>query len=282
MKKLAILLLLFYFSVLGLSQTSRFGKITNQQWDINQCDFDTTATSIILFDVGKISYHIEDGHDRDLRFQIESISLIFERHLRIKVLMGCGQSLRLLKIPIHKRHEKAESLSTFKGLVIKEKKDKKGVKIKRDALNKISDEIDYYVLELNNIPSGSIIDLEYSTKSNFVTYIPEWSFANNFPSLYSCITYSIPSFFDVTKQSQIFDKLDLKTHGNDATHFVHGGDTPTTPVRKYSYIVDTEIYSLRQIPSNLPDCSSYSLIVQIQHISPNSLLYNDFSFERVK
>lgn len=282
MKKHILLFAFICYSAIGFSQTSRFGKIPKQQWSIEKCNFDTTATSIVLFDIGEITYPIEDGHNRDLRFELESITLNFERHLRIKVLKKCDQPFRPLKIPIHSINTQSERLRNFKGLISNGKKSKGEVKLKRDALELISGETgaNYYILELNNIPKGSIIDIEYSTESDLITHIPDWSFANYYPTLYSSISYSIPSFFDLERQSELLDKLDHDTFGKAAKHYVHGGDSPTAPTREYSYSVKTEIYSLRDIPATEDAGNQSRIKLIVQSVYPSTLIYNDFSFER--
>jgi hypothetical protein len=235
--KISRLIFVSIFMIFFLSasaQPYRFGKISKEEWEIGDCSFDCTAEAIILHDVGMFEYEFHVIlTDEDLRTGRQPFNISFTRHMRIKLLTDHNEPETYLKIPLYLFPEKKHSLNTFKALLVtRDGKRSKNKKYKRKDLTEITDEVGLvYLFELDNLPGGSILDIEYRLISNYLYHIPEWSFGSKYPTLYSKISYSIPNFMDVSKQIEIIEKLNKKTS-------MH----PSDPLARHEYNAFNFIY----------------------------------------
>lgn len=202
-------------TVLSMSgQSHRYGKISDDQWGITDCLYDSSAEALILFDLGKFEYEFNRMlTEEEIRSGEQAFTISFTRHLRIKLLSNHNDPETYIKIPLYLYPEKSLSLNTFKAILItKNGQASKQVKYKKKDLIESTDE-DGLVnsLVLDNLPEGSILDIEFRMISNYLFHIPDWSFCSKYPTLISKVSYTIPSFIDVSKRIEIKENLAKKT-----------------------------------------------------------------------
>lgn len=201
--------------VLGVSaQSHRFGKISDDQWGITDCLYDSINEALILFDLGVFEYEFDHLlSEEEIKSGGQPFNISFTRHLRIKLLSNHSDPETYIKIPLYLYPEKNRSLNTFRAILItKNGEASKRVKYKKKDLIESRDEIGLVnSLVLDNLPEGSILDIEFRMISNYLFHIPDWSFCSKYPTLFSKVSYSIPSFMDVSKGIEIKEKLSKKT-----------------------------------------------------------------------
>jgi len=218
------------------AQSNRFGKINDEQWEIVECTFDSTAEALILFDVGKFEYEFHPCIPQNAsRTELKPFSIVFCRHVRIKLLKDHEAPEAYVRIPLYLFPEGTRSLNTFHARLFTEKGNaSKKVKYKREDLTESEVENGLvYLLKLENLPGGSILDIEFVMNSDYMFHIPDWSFSSKYPTLHSKISYSIPDFMDVTKQIENLDKLKVTTSTHPSqppkTRNLNAGDYYLTP-----------------------------------------------------
>ena len=118
MKKLNLLSILFLVTTISLAQTFRFGKIPDEQWNTEDCPFDSAADILILFDVGNVSIRANEeinNKDPECNLKEEFFSMKFERHLRFKVLTDCSLDSNLIYIELRNIDGNSDRLGFFTG-----------------------------------------------------------------------------------------------------------------------------------------------------------------------
>lgn len=244
--------LLFIISS-ALSQTNKFGKITDEQWSFKRCDFDSMSNSVILFDVGSVKIFGKDdlgNFDHVCQLQIDFFTLMFERHIRIKILNKNGIYAGSFSFLLHSIDGKNDHLSFFNGIILNKEN---GKVIKHKFNSKILEKENYedgsclITCEFPNIKEGSIIDLKYSFETNIFSEIPEWNFSNRFPILYSEYNLSIPDVFKCKKICPIIKDLNYESYSKRLKYGVSYKLSNGCEFI-YSFNVNHEKYSLSNIP----------------------------------
>ena len=255
MKHFFFTLFLSFIGLLGLSQTNKFGKITNEQWNIKECGFDSSAKSIILFDVGNISIKAKEGIDNtdpECQLSDEFFTLFYERDLRIKVLSDNGLSPDFVSINLRSLNNKNDRLTLFQGLVFTRVNEKtEQIKFGIRDLKKITnqDGSSRMVLELPGLKEGCIIDIRYKIETDILNELPYWDFRCTYPVLYSEIRYSIPDFYVITRECDIIHSLAYDSFDKNAEYGVSYQISDGWKYYKYTFTEVHEEYSLRNVPS---------------------------------
>lgn len=255
------ILFTYYFLIViasGAAQTNRFGKITNEQWGIKECSFDSTSNAVILFDLGNISFQTKDKpgvetRDTDCKLKSEFFTLLYKRHIRIKVLINEGIASDFLSVNLRSSDGKNDKLSFFKGILLVQVK---GKKVKRkynssDLKKEIKkDGSSQMILELPDIKAGSIIDIIYQIETNIFNETPEWNFINAYPNLYSELNFSIPDFVILSKKCDILKSLTYKSFSRNLDFSVSYPLADGWKYYKYSFTENNEKYSMSNISSS--------------------------------
>ena len=268
-RRLLVASALIAFVLSTSAQSNRFGKISDEQWKIAECTYDSTAEALILFDVGKFEYEFHPNIiSKPSRTGKQPLNIVFYRHVRIKLLNDHEDPEAYVRIPLYLFPEGTRSLNAFQAILFtKNGNASKKVKYKREDLteSKVENGLSY-LLKLDNLPGGSILDIEFRMISNYLYHIPDWSFSSKYPTLYSKIAYSIPHFMDVTKQIEIVDTLKISTSAHTSQPpetRMNAGDYYLTPNPDrgyyYPFHFTYESYELDRINA-YSDSSKFEII----------------------
>lgn len=194
MKKLTNLVLTILIATSGLfaqKSPAKFGKVTMEEMKMTQCDIDSSASAVVLFDFGITSFVY--GTSGSGGFQIN-----FERHTRIKILNKNGFSYANIEIPFYYSGSDKESVGGIKGYVynledgeiVKEKLSRKNIYTEEVNKNKSIQKFSF-----PNIKEGSVIEFKYSIMSDFVYNMRDWYFQKSIPVLHSEYYAKVPEYF---------------------------------------------------------------------------------------
>ena len=168
----------------------KFRKITPADFDLSKYKFDTSASAVIIADIGNTSFA---GNTKN------NFTLVFKRFARIKILNKNGYNAAVQEISLYNNGENGDELydlraSTFNlvnGKVTETKLEEKSV---------FTDKIDkYYSVKkfaLPGVKEGSVIDISYTIKSDYYNYLWPWNFQGQYPCLWSEYEVIIPRFFN--------------------------------------------------------------------------------------
>lgn len=189
MKRIIFFLLLFTLAITGYAQKEptieKYGKVSQEDLDLKQCDFEKDANAEVLFAKGTIG--IEGVGNGQIT--------VFEQHLRIKIFNDFGKFAANVKIIFQSyRNEivttdvQAETINSDNGNIIITPLDKKLV---------YTETIDRYhkavLFALPNVRAGSIIEYKFRLAGQI---LPTWYFQNYVPVRYSEIEASIPAYYN--------------------------------------------------------------------------------------
>ncbi len=207
------------FGVNTFAQNSGFdfGKITYAELDMNTYPPDTTAGAVVLKEFGEA--YISNYDDNNL---------MFEYHVKIKILKRSGFEEANFAIPLYKDGTKREerwislNATTFnlEGKGIKETK----MEEKNFFLDKASKHHIIAKFTLPDIRVGSIIEVKYVLESPFFFNFRPWEFQGDIPKISSEYWSKIPGnyvynialrgFLKLTKNESVIVK-DCYTPGDN-------------------------------------------------------------------
>jgi hypothetical protein len=215
MKTPLLLLLLAFASYNLLAQKSpvKFGDIPMEDMKMTLYAKDSSAVAVVLVDYGE-SY---------IQANAAGWALIFERHVRIKILKNDG--LKWADVAINLWHfgsidERISNLkaSTYNlegGEIAEIKMAKEGV-----FKTRVNKNINQQKFTLPNVKAGSIIEYSYKINSEMLTNFPDWEFQKEIPVRHSEYWAIIPEVFVFEKYMQGFLSLTKYEVKSNAHHFI--------------------------------------------------------------
>jgi hypothetical protein len=193
---LLVLLLSFNFSFSQKSFTvPDFGKVDKSELLLKECEFDKAAEAVVLFDVAEVyCSFFPTSYSAPVASELT-------RHVRIKILKDKGLNNANIRIPYYSfgRTEKIKNISaqTYNldaaGNIVITKLEKKLVYEK-----KINKRYSEEVFTFPEVKAGSVIEYEYTLKSEGFGGLKYWYFQKSIPVTYSSYTINFPQDFIVS------------------------------------------------------------------------------------
>jgi hypothetical protein len=217
-KPTGILLCLFSLQAFVFAQDKapvNFGKIAVSDFDLSKYAFDTGTAAVIIADIGNTSF---EGNSKG------DFTLIFKRQKRVKILNNTNEfDAAKVEIMVYEdgpnnveelTNLKASTYNLENGNVVETKLDAKGI---------FTDKVDkYHSLKKFTFPAvkpGSIIEMQYTIKSDFYMHLREWSFQGEYPCLWSEYQTHIPLFFNYVVVSHGEQQYDIHTSKSNAAFY---------------------------------------------------------------
>ncbi|ANQ49976.1 hypothetical protein MY04_2607 [Flammeovirga sp. MY04] len=199
---LLLLIVSFCFAQKSSPTKTKFGKISDKEWNLTIYDKDPNADKVILHDVGVVNFRVFSGYG----------VVELKRNKRIKYLKESSLSDNIFQFLLPKSiqddglHLKANVFSK-----VGKKEIKNDVEIKELQSNS-----HYQLIEVS-IPSvkvGDIVDIEYKSYSDSYAYpITPWYFQNDVPTLLSELTFNHDERDDYTYYQNYQYPLELVYEG---------------------------------------------------------------------
>ena len=249
LKKLACIIACFFLLQNYLSAQDKvnikFGKITPPDFDLSKYKFDSSASAVIIADIGSSEF---EGNYKGW------FSLLFKHFKRIKVLNKTGFDAGTIEIPLFVSgldEEKVEGLkaSTYNlenGKVVETKLDDKSIFTDKVSKNNILKKFTF-----PNLKEGSVIEYSYTVRSDFLFNLQPWEFQGSYPCIWSEYQVTIPQFFDYVFLGQGYQPFFVNTSSNSNVAFtVHeSGGTGSDRSVNLNGIATTHRWVMKDIPS---------------------------------
>ncbi|MCW0481120.1 DUF3857 domain-containing protein [Gaoshiqia sediminis] len=256
--KTTLLPLIFAFLLLGLqfhsmsqNQPSKFGKIDLTELESKLCPIDSNAHAYYIFDVGNTSFEYDQTMDKGFQ-------LVFNRHLRIKILDKQAFDWGNFSIPIYQSNFDKEEVTSLKAFTynLEEGKITKIKLEKSDILTEeTSDNWRTLKFAMPGLKEGSVLEIEYDIRSDYLFNLQEWYFQRKIPILYSDYTVKIPEYFNYNRSSTGYYPIQSETGCNfrklTLTHRQQA-EGLTVKEEKYTYDVDFTENIFHYSASNIP------------------------------
>ena len=206
MKKIYIFLLLLFCSRSLQAQSGDFpfGAATHQELDIKKYEPDTSAMAVVLNEFGEARF-------------TDNVSIIFDYHVKIKILKKEGLKQGTFEIPLYKNpdvYNEQESWLSLEAATFN-KESNKIIETKFDAKNFILEKFDknFNVAKfaLPDVRVGSVIEIKYSTESPYYFQFHRWEFQSDIPKVRSEFWSMIPANFTYSISLRGFYKLSKST-----------------------------------------------------------------------
>jgi hypothetical protein len=194
MKLKLILSTIFCLSVLqNFAQEKskiKFGKITAEDFKQNVYSLDSSASAVVIADIGSTEMI---GNNKG------GFSLEFKKYRRAHILNKNGYDIADVQIGIYTNGSAEEELKSLKavtynlenGKVVETKLETKSAVFK----DKINKNLVIKKFTFPNIKEGSIIEFEYKLESDFTFNLQPWDFQGEYPCLWSEYNVTIPEFY---------------------------------------------------------------------------------------
>lgn len=193
---LLLIVLFMFIPQLTDAQKRDFGDISKQMIEMDVYEKDSTASAVVIFDVGDA--------ELDNRLEVE-----FRRHIRIKILTDEGFTYGdFSKRYIEKNPEqditriKAATYNLENGSIVKTELDKDDILIDKEG-----DDYTEVKFTMPALRPGSIIEYEYLFKSDSPIDLPDWDFQKSIPSMWSEYMIRIPEWFRYLKVSRGYESF---------------------------------------------------------------------------
>jgi hypothetical protein len=181
----------------------KFGDIPMEDMKMTVYPKDSSAEAVVLADYGlsSVEYVSSDG------FQIA-----FERIRRIKILKKEGLKYAETSIPLWHSGEDEEKVSGLK-LVTYNLENGKIVETKAKSDSFFKEEYDrnlnFMKVAWANVREGSVIEITYKVKSDFLANYQDWEFQSTIPVRWSEYRAYIPEYFNYAKYMQGYVGLEV-------------------------------------------------------------------------
>jgi transglutaminase-like putative cysteine protease len=191
-----VFLLLFPFTVLAQKPPIKFGDVPIESLKMVTYEKDTSASAVLLADYGEsiIQYDQNDG-----------FILHFERLRRIKILSKDGLDYANFSIPLYHDSGDSEKLAGLKAVTYNLENGKvQETKLKNDGIftEKHDANFDITKITMPNVKVGSVIEITYSVRSEFIFNFQDWEFQSTIPALWSEYRARIPEYFAYERYMQ--------------------------------------------------------------------------------
>ncbi|MFK7774423.1 MAG: DUF3857 domain-containing protein [Saprospiraceae bacterium] len=167
-------ILIFPAIIFSQKDPIRFGKIPKTERSLKSTKLDPDANAVILCDFGEIDF--------------TGTSVEITRHIRIKILNKKGVDEANIVLPYFYK-DNIERIFKIKAQTINISNDGKleKIKVKKDDIYTLDVSEDWKEKRFTfpNVKTGSIIEYQYSKKSESVVSLEEWTFQNSLPTLKS-------------------------------------------------------------------------------------------------
>lgn len=193
--------LVITMSLFGQQSPQKFGKIKVEDLKQSICPIDSSANAYYLFDFGVtyFEYAATTVSSNSAYNTNKGFQLYYTRHYRIKVVNKDGLSFGDIRLVLYNDGEnnkedltsiKANTYNLVNGKIVKSKVSRKNI-----FMEKTNNRFTTAKFAMPAVKEGSIIEIEYTIKSDFLYNLQKWQVQYAIPNLCSEYYVTIPEYF---------------------------------------------------------------------------------------
>lgn len=260
-KIIGVFLLLFFINIAVAEKSPfKFGKVTEEEMAIQECDFEPDAKSMIIGEMGDLKFQYDNLKGWQYRMEVEVRKKIFE-------ITDADQGNIKIRVYDPLKGSSKEEISNLKAFVyniVDGKIEKEKVENKeffRTRLNDYNVEVSFAI---PNIQKGSIIEYKYTKISDYYYNLSTWYFQSDIPCKYSKFEFTVPEYFNYqisqlgnayqteiekNERPEVFTyKYDIKASTNKL-----GGKTQTKGTGTLNSTSNYQKMAMSNIPSTIDE-----------------------------
>ncbi len=254
MKQILTLVLVNLFLISFAQEKSpytKFGSVSAADLNKKEYKIDSSANAVILCDIQNSKIQ---GNTKGW------FSLNSKRHIVIHILNKNAYDMASIEIPLYVSGNSEEKVNNLKavtynlenGKVIETKLDKKD-----QFLEKVDKNRKKLKFTMPQVKEGSIIEVQYDVLSDFISVLDPWYFQSlKAPTLWSEITFGVPSFYAYSFLSRGYLPFTYKDNKNRTENFVVFEDGGTISSGRTSF--DAGVTDYRWVIANAPELKEES------------------------
>ncbi len=208
--KVIIFFLLFSQFVYSQIEEREFGVISVDEYDMEIYDKDKDAKAVILYDKGKSIFYKTAKGGYDIRFT---------RHKRIKIFDKSESSYTEITIPFYVdgfgKTEEVKSIEAITYNKVNGKLIKKELNPAQVYTEKTSELWYNKKFIFPDVQDGSIIEYRYILETPFHFNLPDWTFQDVIPTMYSEYEVRMIPFYEYVFIAQGISKFDYNSSRMD-------------------------------------------------------------------
>jgi hypothetical protein len=222
----------------------KYGKVIPADFVLPDSAFLKNADAVYIADIGETNF---EGNMHGW------FSLKFTRHVRIKINNNNGVKAADFAIPMYFNGADQEKVENLKGVTYN-LEDGKVVETELRSNIVFEDKLDkkYRIKKFSmpGVKAGSIVDVNYVIKSDFLFNLHGWDFQGEYPKMWSEYEVGIPEYFNYIFLSQGHLPFSSKTNGERQERFmitIDGGASQSDRVT-----LDGRVFTTRWVMKNAP------------------------------
>lgn len=217
---IALIFTSFILTSYAQKPPSKFGKITVDELKNKTCPIDSNAHAYYIFDYGKTYFHYAETKIRsdDVKSSLRGFQLYYTRHFRIKIIDNQGFSWADIEVPLYRDGDeekilelKAYTYNLENNKIVKSKLEKNDVNIEETSKYRITEKF-----AMPAVREGSVIEIEYTIKSDFYFNLRQWYFQRTIPVLQSEYHISIPEYFNYNQTQKGYFPIQREKDGKQS------------------------------------------------------------------
>ena len=215
----------------------KFGEVSDFYKNLTAVDYDSLASAVILFDVGEVYFDSQ-------------LHIIFKRHKRVKILSEAGYDRANVSIGYYAGDD-LEKIKKIKAHVINftENGETEITELQKDSFFDEDVDGEYKRLKFSfpAVRPGSIIEYEYEVRIKSPHLMPDWTFQDSEPVLYSEYKSTVPEIFRYRMLSQGDSRFDQKNENESFASY-----KPNVPGYIRTSAVQLATFEKTFIKKNIP------------------------------
>ena len=204
MKKILLIILLFGQLAYAQKIEIEFGKISHEEIEMKNYIKDKEAKAVILYDKGQsIFFDTDNGYD-----------IRFTRHKRIKIFDKSESQNAEVSIPYYVdgygKTEIVKSIEAVTYNIVDGRLTKKKLNPSTIYEERINDRWYNKKFVFPNVQDGAIIEYRYVLETPFHFNLPDWTFQDKIPTIYSEYQVSMIPFYEYVFLVQGISRFDYQ------------------------------------------------------------------------
>jgi hypothetical protein len=196
-----LFILCFPTLIIAQNVVDEYRLISDSELQTTTCPYDEHAEAVVLTDIG--SCHFEQT-DNDF-------DVVFERITRIKILKDAGVKWAKAEIPFYRHGEIYEEIDALEGCTYNIQNGniiRTNLDLSTTYTEKINEWWSLKKFAMPNVKVGSIVEIRYRVRSEYIFKLRDWEFQWKIPVLYSKFSIRMIPFYQYAWLLQGASKFD--------------------------------------------------------------------------
>jgi hypothetical protein len=192
--------LLFAITSTSFSQKYpfKFGKVSEEEMNLEKCEFYPEATSMVLAEYGDLSFIYNDNDGWKYKMDVAVRKKIF----KITDADQGNVKIRVYQPEKGTSEEEINSLKAFVYNIVNGKIEKEKLSNDEKFTTRLSENWVEVSFAIPNIKEGSVIEYSYTKVSDYITNLATWYFQSDIPTAHSEFRFLIPEYFNYQLSQQ--------------------------------------------------------------------------------